>query len=121
MPNLKVAVVKHVKNKYQIAPDYPWSKYPDYAALRHHGTKKWFALLMNVPRNKLGLEGTDGIDVLNVKCRPEIVGSLRLAQGYLPAYHMNKEHWLTVLLDNTVPEKEIFELIDDSYYLTGHD
>jgi predicted DNA-binding protein (MmcQ/YjbR family) len=41
--------------------------------------------------------------------------------GFLPAYHMNKEHWLTVLLDNTVPEKEIYELIDDSYELTTQD
>jgi predicted DNA-binding protein (MmcQ/YjbR family) len=120
MLSLKVAVVEHVKNKYQIAPDYPWNKYPGYAVLRHHGTEKWFALLMNVPRNRLGLEGADGVDVVNVKCRPEIVGSLRLKPGYLPAYHMNKEHWLTVLLDNTVPEGEILELIDDSYHLTEH-
>ncbi|WP_084300295.1 MmcQ/YjbR family DNA-binding protein [Microvirgula aerodenitrificans] len=121
MPSSKIAVVNYVNNKYQVGPDYPWSQYPSYAALRHHGTDKWFALLMNVPRNKLGLEGTDSVDVVNVKCRPEIVGSLRLKHGYLPAYHMNKEHWLTVLLDNTVPEKEIFELIDDSYLLTKHD
>lgn len=116
--SLKVAVIKYAKSKYQVTPDYPWKKYPGYAVLRHRGTEKWFALLMDVPRNRLGLEGEDRVDVVNVKCRPEIVGSLRMKEGYLPAYHMNKEHWLTVLLDETVPEEEIRELIDDSYRLT---
>jgi len=119
--NLKTSVIKYAKDKYQVEPDFPWRRFPDYAVLRHHGTAKWFALLMNVPRNRLGFEGDEKVGVINVKCRPEIVGSLRMKRGYLPAYHMNKEHWLTVLLDETVPENEIHELIDDSYQLTLHD
>jgi predicted DNA-binding protein (MmcQ/YjbR family) len=119
--SLRTAIIKYADNKYQAKPDFPWTKFPDYTVLRHQGSDKWFALLMNVPRDKLGLKGGGEVDVINVKCRPEFVGSLRMKEGFLPAYHMNKEHWLTVLLDNTVPEKEIYELIDDSYELTTHD
>lgn len=73
---------------------------------------------MHVPKNKLGLEGTQPVEVVNVKCDPLIIGSLRQSPGFLPAYHMNKEQWLTVLLDGTVSEKKILELIDWSYDLT---
>lgn len=119
--SLRAAIIKYADNKYQAKPDFPWAKFPDYTVLRHQGSDKWFALLMNVPRGKLGLKGGGEVDVINVKCRPELVGSLRMKEGFLPAYHMNKEHWLTVLLDNTVSEKEIYGLIDDSYELTTHD
>jgi len=118
--SVKAAVLEYAKEKYQATPDFPWAKFPRYAVLRHHGTDKWFALVLNVPRQKLGLEGDGEVDVMNVKCWPDLVGSLRMKKGYLPAYHMNKEHWLTVLLDNTVPESEVLELIDDSYRLTAH-
>jgi predicted DNA-binding protein (MmcQ/YjbR family) len=119
--SLRIEIIKYADNKYQTEPDFPWAKFPNYAVLRRQGSDKWFALLMNVPRDKLGLKGGGEVDVVNVKCRPELVGPLRMRKGFLPAYHMNKEHWLTVLLDNTVPEEEIYELIDDSYQLTTDD
>ncbi len=43
---------------------------------------------------------------------------LREQSGYLPAYHMNKERWITIRLDGSVPEEEIKNLIDMSYHLT---
>jgi len=111
-------VLKYVKNKYQTLPDYPWRSHPSYAVLRHTGHRKWYGVVMSVARNKLGLPGDGRIDVMNLKCRPELIGALRLAPGFLPAYHMNKEHWLTVVLDGSVSEEEIFDLIDLSFYLT---
>lgn len=117
--SLRAAIIKYAKDKCQAKIDFPWKNFPNYAVLRHQGSDKWFALLMNVPREKLSLKGDGDIDVVNLKCRPELVGSLRIKDGFLPAYHMNKEHWVTVLLDNTVPEDLIYELIDDSYTLTA--
>ena len=58
------------------------------------------------------------VDIINVKCPPEIIGDLRLNEEYFKAYHMNKEHWLTIILDGTVSMKEIKNLIDISYELT---
>jgi len=117
--SLKTAVIRSIKERYRTRPDHLWAKFPEYAVFRHQDNGKWYALFMNVQRKKLGLSGDGRVDVVNVKSRPEIVGSLRMKEGILPAYHMNKEHWLSVLLDTTVPEKLVSELISDSFELTS--
>lgn len=73
--------------------------------------------MMDVPRDKLGLAGTGNAEVLNVKCAPLLVGSLWLQAGFLPAYHMNKSSWVSILLNGTVSNEEIKNLIDMSYTL----
>ncbi|CAN7767218.1 MmcQ/YjbR family DNA-binding protein [Variovorax sp. LjRoot178] len=116
---MKTAVMRSIKARYRTRPDHPWPKFPEYAVFRHQGNGKWYALFMNIQRKKLGLSGDGSVDIVNVKSRPELVGSLRMKDGILPAYHMNKEHWLSVLLDETVPEKLVAELISDSFELTS--
>ena len=116
--SLKTAVMKSVKARYRTQPDHPWAKFPKYAVFRQKDSGKWYALFMTVQRTKLGLAGEGGVDVVNVKSRPEIVGSLRMKAWILPAYHMNKEHWVSALLDTTVPGKLVLELISDSFELT---
>lgn len=78
---------------------------------------KWYGVMMDVPRDKLGLAGTGNAEVLNVKCAPLLVGSLWLQAGFLPAYHMNKSSWVSILLNGTVSNEEIKNLIDMSYTL----
>lgn len=113
-------IFTYVKQKYGTDPDYPW--FDTSAVLRHKDTRKWYGLVMEVQREKLKLpEGsmTDVIDVLNVKCDPMLVNSLRMQDGFHPAYHMNKERWITIRLDGSVPEATIRNLIDLSYELTA--
>jgi predicted DNA-binding protein (MmcQ/YjbR family) len=55
---------------------------------------------------------------MNIKARPELIGSLRQLPGVYPAYHMNKEHWLSITLENGLPDSEILALLDDSFSLT---
>lgn len=57
---------------------------------------------MDVPKNKIGLEGEERIDVLNIKCDPVMIGSLLMNDGYLPAYHMHKGRWISIILNGTV-------------------
>lgn len=111
-------VFAYVKEKYKTDPDYPWGGYPKYAVLRHADTEKWYCLVMNVPRSKLGIAGEGEIDILDVKCRVEMVGALRRMKGIFPAYHMNKENWVTVQLGDIVSAGEVFRLIDESFELT---
>ena len=73
---------------------------------------------MDVTFEKLKIDKEGSVDIINLKNIPEIVGTLRKEKGILPAYHMNKEHWITVLLDGTVPKQKICDLIDISYELT---
>lgn len=111
-------IFKYAEKKYGAKPDYPWQQYPNYAVLRHDGSNKWYGLVMTVEKQKLGLKGEGSVDVLNLKMHPELIGALRQSKGFLPAYHMNKEHWLSVLLDGSVAMEEIYRLIDTSYELT---
>ena len=108
----------YILNHYSAQPDYPWADTPLAAVFRHAGNRKWFALLMEVPRDKLGLLGTEKLDIVNFKCDPILIASLRGEAGIFPAYHMNKEQWISILLDNAVSEEQTKELLQFSFELT---
>jgi len=118
MPSERDRVLKYGEDKYHAQPTHPWNNFPNYTVLRNAESDKWFALIMDVPRAKIGLGGDDIVDILDIKCDPNEVGDLRKKEGYLRAYHMNKEHWVTILLDGTVPLQDITHLMDKSYELT---
>ncbi len=64
------------------------------------------------------LVNLDGDLSINLKCDPALALELRERYSSVtPGYHMNKKHWNTVMLDGTVPDKEIFSWIDHSYNL----
>ena len=110
---------KFLCETYAADRDYPWIKYPNYEVFRHSNNKKWFALIMDVSKNKLGLAGDEILDIVNFKCDPVLIGSLRMENGFFPAYHMNKDSWITVALDGTVDDEKIKALADMSYELTS--
>ncbi|MBQ6336465.1 MAG: MmcQ/YjbR family DNA-binding protein [Ruminococcus sp.] len=118
MSTLIKDVFDYAANTYGVEPDYPFSSAPTYAVLRHLSNRKWFALIGDVRHDRLGLSGEGKIDIMNVKCDPILSGSLLMQEGYYPAYHMNHESWITILLDGTVPLEEIYQLLDLSYELT---
>lgn len=103
---------------YEGEIDHPWMQYPSYEVFRHGGGKKWFALIMDVPKSKLGMEGDERLDVVNFKCEPALIGSLLREEGFFPAYHMSKANWITAALDGTAGEDKIKMLADISYELT---
>jgi len=111
-------LIKHAHDKYHTSPDYPWDKLPTYAVFRHADNNKWYALLMEIPVEKLGIKGDKRVDILELKVEPARIGSLRKKPGIYPAYHMNKEHWITVLLDGPPEPEEIHSLIEESFELT---
>ena len=57
------------------------------------------------------------VDIINVKCEPDMVGLLTQTYGFLPGYHMNKNTGITILLDGTVSEAKILDFLDMSYDL----
>ena len=117
---MRQKVFDHIKKKYKAAPEYPWKTYPEYAVFRHADNKKWFALVMDVAGDKLGLPSANYVDCINLKIDDLLFRDMIIREdGILPAYHMNKLHWITVLLDGTVPESRIFDLIDVSFLATA--
>lgn len=102
-------IFKYIKEKYNINPEYLWKDTPDAAIFRHHNNRKWFALIMNVK----------GEEYINVKTEPDYSDLLRNTYDYIiPAYHMNKEHWNTIIISKDVNQTLLYEMIDQSYELT---
>lgn len=116
---MREKILSYAKKTYGTVPDKPWEKYPGNEVLRHEDNRKWYGLIMPVKRKNLGLSGEDVVNVLNVKCDPMAGFALREMDGILPAYHMNHAEWISILLDGTVPEEEIYPLLDMSYDLTA--
>lgn len=109
-------IYEYVKKQYGTVPEYLWKGSPESAVLRHKNGK-WYAVLMQVEKSRLGLEGDTKVDILDVKCDPDMVGLLTQTYGFLPGYHMNKKYWITMLLDGTVSEAKILDFLDMSYDL----
>ena len=113
-------VFDYIRKKYKMLPEYPWQKYDNNTVFRHPDNMKWFALVMGVRRIKLGIAGDAYVDVVNLKIEDMFYRDLIIREdGIMPAYHMNRKHWITVLLDGTVTDDRVFELIDMSFLATA--
>ena len=112
-------IFDYAAKQYATQPEYLWSKFPEYAILRHgNGKGKWYALIGKITKIRLGLQEEGTTYFINLKCPPDMVSILQQSPNFLPAYHMNKTHWLTIVLDHGVETEEIFKLLDWSYDLT---
>ncbi len=107
----------YILDNYNAINDYPWAKTPSFEVFRHIN-RKWFAVIMEIEPNKLGLLGNDIIQVVNLKCSQFIMSGIVENRGIFPAYHMNKQHWITVALDGSVSDEQLKMLVDVSYNLT---
>lgn len=108
-------IIQYAQDTFGTEAEYLWADAPNYAVLRRSASRKWYAIIMDVPSNRLGLAGEELIDVMNVKCSTIMIGSLLSEKGFLPAYHMNKNYWISILLNDTVPDNQIFPLLELSY------
>ena len=110
---------EYVYKTFGARADYPFEDDLVSGVFRHSESGKWFAIAMNIPRRKLGTDREGRVDVVNLKCPPEIVESLSGAEeGVYRAYHMNKAHWLSVTLDGECEDDLIKWLVGVSYTLT---
>ena len=120
-------VLSYAKTAYGTDPEYLFAADPDIAVLRNP-SGKWYAIIMKVSPKVLSrkdcaasdLKADEKIDVMNVKLEPMMVGSFLQKQGFYPAYHMNKTHWISMVLEKrkTISDADIKDLLDISYKLT---
>ena len=104
----KQSFLDYCHNKFGTSPDYPFDEDFETAVLRHADNRKWFALLMKVSRRKFGFDSDETVDAVNLKLPVEMFGSFDKADGVYPAYHMNKLHWISVLLSDATDETIAF-------------
>ena len=112
-------IIAYAEKQYGTTPEYLWQSIPGYAVLRHRDSRKWYGLIMDIPAEKLGIQGKGTVDILEIKCDPILSGSLLNGKGILSAYHMKQGGWISVLLDGSVEKTLIFSLLDMSYELTS--
>ena len=113
----KDELIRYVADTYSADAEYPWKD--ENFVFRHQGNRKWFAVAMRVPYRKLGLDRDGEADVVDVKCDPLLTGAFRTQPGILPGYHMNKEHWLTILLDGSAEDELVKKLLEISFDITN--
>ena len=105
----KKEFLEHCFEVYGTRPDYPFDDLLETAVLRHGNNRKWYALVMKVSRRKFGLESDEVVDVVNLKLPIEMFGSFGASDGVYPAYHMNKVHWISVMLSDA--EDDLIDLL----------
>ena len=110
-------LIAWVAERYSTDPEYPWDD--ENFIFRHAGNRKWFGVAMRVPYRRLGIEREGTADILDVKCGPLLMDAYRRQPGVLPGYHMNKDHWITVLLNGSADDGLVRELVEISYDMTN--
>lgn len=106
----KEEIIKYCLSLANTYEDNPFPEDYESVTIKHKKNNKWFALIMNV-KGKL---------YLNVKTNPDYSDILRSTYEYIiPAYHMNKEHWNTIIIDEKVDKRIVEELVKQSYELTN--
>ena len=109
-------LIRYAAGRYSTDAEYPWGD--DNFIFRHRENRRWFAVALRVPYRRLGLGREGSADLVDLKCSPLMMDAYRKLPGVLPGYHMNKDHWLTVLLDGTAADETVKELLELSYDLT---
>ena len=110
-------ILQHALETYGDEPEYLWQDYPEYAVLRRRDNRKWYALLMNIPKKRLKLDGDEMMEVVDLRFDVDELPKKIDNERYFAGYHMNKKHWITILLDGSVPLDEILVYVDKSYNL----
>lgn len=117
-------IVSAIKETYGTPPDFPFNdgeeEERDYAVFRHTDNRKWFALFMTVRRGAVEKTKDERpVDIVNLKTKPRKDGQGPGVKGVYPAYHMNHVHWISVLLDGTLKDGDVMDLIGESFALTA--
>ena len=115
--NMKLRLMEYCERKFGTEPEAPWEDSPDAYTFKTAKRNKWYALFMTIPYKSLGLVAKGTLDVVNIKLPPEKVLDLIDRVHFYPAYHMNKKHWITIVLDKEVDGPLVQQLLEESYGL----
>lgn len=111
-------IIKYIKEKYNDELEYLWQKFPNNAIWRNKKNNKWYGALLVIKENKLGIESDKLVEIIDLRFQKENIHKIIDNNTFYPGYHMNKNNWITIKLDNSIETKKIFELIDNSYNLS---
>lgn len=107
-----------IKAKYGDKPEFMWEKFPNCGVYKNPDNNKWYGIVMDIPRSKLGEDTNKVIEIINLKLDKDKIITLLEKDGYYPAWHMNKKYWITITLDETLSDDEILSHIEESHSYT---
>lgn len=110
-------IIEYVNKTHQDHLEFLWNKFPNNAVFRRKDAGKWYAALLTVAKSKLGLEGSEEVEIIDLRATSDEIEKLIDGKNYFLGYHMNKKHWYTICLDGSVSTLEIFARIEASYLL----
>ena len=110
-------VVEYARKRYGDELEFLWERYPDAAIIRRKDNRKWYALFMTISKKKLGLDSDEPAEIIDLRFDKDELPKRVDGKRYFYGYHMNKKHWITMLLDGSVPVEEILKYLDASYEL----
>ena len=109
-------IIEYIRTKYGDELEFLWEKFNS-AIWRRKDNKKWYGLLLTLPENKLGLGGDGTAEVIDLRAEPDTINEIVDNVNFFKGYHMNKQHWFTIVLNSGVPTETVFDYIDKSYSL----
>lgn len=92
-------------------------KYHDYVVIRRRDNQKWFAGIFNIHGQQVGLDTNESLDVVNLKYDSDLIPNLIHESGIYLAYHMNKQHWISVDIEKYEDVKKLKLIVNMSYRL----
>ena len=113
--SVTLKIIDYCVEKYSTNPEYLWEKFPNNAVFRRKDNKKWYAVILTVRKDKLGFNETEEVEVIDLRC--DNVENIVDNKNFFPGYHMNKKHWITIILDGTVDLNVIKNMVDKSFEL----
>ena len=103
-----------IYEKYKVTPEFLWEKFPNYGVFKNKRSGKWFGIIMNIDKSKIIPEEKGEIEILNVKLDDEVEKYLK-QKGIYPSYHLSKKSWVSIILDDTLPDEKIMNLVNISF------
>lgn len=111
-------IISFMASKYDANAEFLWEKHPNYAVFRRQNNGKWFAIIMTIDGKKINPSLDKLVEIIDLKGTAEHVASLVDDQTYYKGYHMNKKYWYTIVLNDSISNRELFDRIETSFQLT---
>ena len=117
--DLKDDYITWIKTQFGAEPDYPWPDDAPWSFVFRCPNEKWFALVMRIKYRQLGLTGDEEVWVVNMKASQDEIPNLIDKKSIFPAWHMNKKHWITVLLTAATDFGRLCDLTKKSWEMVS--
>ena len=111
-------VIKYIKQKYNDELEFLWEKFEGTAIWRNKKNNKWYGLLCKLSKRKIGIDSDELVEIIDLRYQKEQIEEYIDFEKIYPGYHMNKKSWITIILDNSLDTKNIYDLIDNSYNIS---